>query len=294
MTETLVEPLTSSPLRGLVRQRLSSRVDRALVFLSPGGDDRVAHPWGTTACAYRRPSLAMVRRKAFDRVCWVSLVEHADTVDVEERALDGKVRGSIQRSVTWRVVDPVVATRGHLSVGEAHKWIKYDLNGRTSEVAGQQGVPVDTDFAVREAGIAYQVRSSAPTPLQPSAPAYPTEPVVPSSWGEDRNAAYHFYRSVVAQGPYGLAALWLLHHPEQAREALDWTVQNRNLLSEKASWEHSLVGLLQGLSEADRGFVGVKVAELLSGLGIPHADEALDRVRRAQPNDDAGPTGEPW
>jgi hypothetical protein len=291
MTAALTEPLTASPIRSLLRHRLSSRVDRALVFLSPEGeDDRVAHPRGAGACFHRPPSLSMVWRKVFDRVCWVSLVEYDATVNVAARTA-GPVQPTAGRPVTWRVFDPVTAARRRLPAQDVPSWIAYDMerravdSGRGEEHApGTQESAVDPveardmEWPVPEVGIAYRLLPQSAPPLPESS----TGPAVPPQWTDEQNAAYRFYRGVVAQGPHDLAALWLLHHPDQARDVLEWTVENRNLLSEKAAWEQSLVALLQGLDTADRCFVGVKVAEVLRGLGIPHAGEALDRVRDAQ------------
>ncbi|MEV0598436.1 hypothetical protein AB0I82_03885 [Streptomyces sp. NPDC050315] len=291
MTGVLVEPLTASPMRSLLRHRFSSRVDRALVFLSSEGEDRVVHPRGTSACPYRPPSLTMVRRKAFGQVCWVSLVEHDAAVDAFDRTPDGWLQPSARRTVTWWVSDPVAAARKRLLEQEVPSWIARDLAGRdgasrisggdpaqADDAAARPGSVRDMECQVPEVGIAYRVHLPAASPLPDSS----TRPAVPSDWGDEQRAAYRFYREVVAQGPCSLAALWLLRHPDQAREVLDWTVQNQTLLTDKAEWEHSLVGLLQGLSAADRGFVGIKLAELLSGLGIPHADEVLDRVQGGQ------------
>ncbi|MEU6623663.1 hypothetical protein ABZ926_23230 [Streptomyces litmocidini] len=133
------------------------------------------------------------------------------------------------------------------------------------------------EFQVPEVGVSYRIGRSLP----PSVPEPPQAADMPFVWGDERRAAYRFYREAVAQGPYSLAGLWLLHHPDQAREVLDWTVQNRSLLGDQAEWERSLVALLQGLSAEDRGFIGVKLAELLSGMGIPQADETLRRVESA-------------
>ncbi|UGQ12513.1 hypothetical protein LO772_02535 [Yinghuangia sp. ASG 101] len=74
----------------------------------------------------------------------------------------------------------------------------------------------------------------------------------------------------------------LLHHPDQAREVLDWTVHNRSLLTRQAEWEHSLVALLRGLDGMDRHLIGVKLAEILGEVGVPHADDVLRTLEREQ------------
>lgn len=274
MTASLVEPLTTSPLRSLLRLRLGSRVDRALVFLGTGEEPRVARPRHDETCPYRSPSLTMVGRRAFDRAYWVSLVEHDAVVDLQDHRTDGWHGGSTTRvSATWWVSDPALVARERLLAGDVPSWIAHDAARRSvrADTAG-------TEFQVPEAGVSYRIGRSLP----PSVPAPSETADMPFVWGDERRAAYRFYREAVAQGPYSLAALWLLHHPDQAREVLDWTVQNRSLLSDQAEWERSLVTLLQGLGAEDRGFIGVKLAELLSGMGIPQADETLRRVESVQ------------
>ncbi|WP_244502614.1 hypothetical protein [Streptomyces oceani] len=43
---------------------------------------------------------------------------------------------------------------------------------------------------------------------------------------------------------------------------------------------------LQGLTEEDRSFVGVHLAQVLSDIGVPHGDEVLRRI-----GDDGGTEG---
>jgi len=59
-------------------------------------------------------------------------------------------------------------------------------------------------------------------------------------------------------------------------------VHNRGLLTEQAVWEHQLVALLTGLKGADRRFVGVKLAEILSGIGVSQADEVLATLEQEE------------
>ncbi|MFC5953577.1 hypothetical protein ACFP51_03435 [Streptomyces pratens] len=293
MTDALVEPLTTSPMRALLGHRFSSRVDRALVFLSPEGEHRVAHPHGAGACHHRPPGLAMVRRKAFDHVLWVSLLEYDTPVHLPDRTTDGRIQPLASRTAAWRVTDPVAAARNRLRPQDVSSWIAHDLiqHGRlavnpeyTREPALGGTVRPDSvwgpEHEVLEMGIAYRIRSVVVPPAADSS----TAPVMPAAWGEEQHSAYRFYREAVAQGPHSLAALWLLRHPNQAPEVLDWTIRNQSLLNDRTSWESSLVALLQGLSDHDRAFIGVKVAEVLGDLGVPHAAEVLDRVQGAQPS----------
>jgi hypothetical protein len=115
------------------------------------------------------------------------------------------------------------------------------------------------------------------------------EVVMPSSWSQAEHDSFRFYRDLTTGGdPTGPLARWLLHHPQQAKDVLEWTVDHHDLLSghdgdlgrNGDTWENSLTSLLRDLSPADRGFLGIQMATVLRDLGVPHADEALDRVRR--------------
>ncbi|MFF1510683.1 hypothetical protein [Streptomyces sp. NPDC058326] len=273
MIDALVEPLTTSPLRSLLRLRLGTRVDRALVFLAAGEEPRVARPKRDKTCPYRAPRMTSVGRRGFDQAYWVSLVERDAVVDLQDRRSDTWAGDSTRASVTWRVADPVVVTRERLSAREVPPWIAHDAARRNLRAGMDHG-----EFEIPEVGISYRLGRSVPAAV----PQLSQTAGMPFVWGDERREAYRFYREAVAQGPYSLAGLWLLHHPDQAREVLDWTVQNRSVLSDQAEWERSLVALLQGLTTEDRGFIGIKMAELLSGMGVPQADETLRRVQSAQ------------
>ncbi|MFB7392744.1 hypothetical protein ACFVFF_34270 [Streptomyces sp. NPDC057680] len=214
----------------------------------------------------------MVGRRAFERAYWVSLVEHDAVVDLQENQADTWHGGSTRVSATWWVSDPALVARERLAAGDVQSWITHDAARRSVRADA-----VRMEFQVPEVGISYRI--GRPLPLSATAPSSAAD--MPFVWGDEKRAAYRFYREAVAQGPYSLAGLWLLHHPDQARDVLDWTVTNRSLLSDQADWERSLVALLQDLGAEDRSFIGVKLAELLSAMGIPQADETLRRVESA-------------
>jgi hypothetical protein len=137
-------------------------------------------------------------------------------------------------------------------------------------------------------GIAYRF-----LPRSPGHANLPGSPVLPAVWGAEHHEAYRFYRDVVVGGPHGLAALWLLYHPEQAKDVLEWTVAHRNVLDAPDSWERSLASVLQDLNGEHRGFIGIKLAEVLSDAGVPYGEETLRRVRDARDAGTHGLPGEP-
>ncbi|MFF5424371.1 MULTISPECIES: hypothetical protein [unclassified Streptomyces] len=270
MSDALASALTSSPLLSLFQVRWGSRVDRALVFLREDGEACLEHPRRGQAPVYPSPRFAAVGRRMFDSAWWVSLVERKAVVHL---AAPGSAHREPDRvMVTWWVCDPVIVARERLSAPDAAAWVAHDISRRGMHPVVNRG-----EYGVPEAGISYRIGRSVPPPEPRPSPGAD----IPPAWGEDRRITYRFYREALAEGPLSLAALWLLHYPEQARDVLDWTMANRGALDQHAEWEHSLVTLLQGLSAEERGFIGVKMAELLSGMGIPHADDALHRVRAA-------------
>ncbi|MFC8230655.1 hypothetical protein [Streptomyces sp. NPDC057287] len=286
MTGPLITPLVSSPVWQLLRHHLSAPSDRALVFLADTEDDdgmlppRSGDIWG-----YPRPTRRAVREGAFHSIVWVSLAEQRISVDVPRRPPKSPAR----YGVSWRISNPVVAARSQITEEQAQQLVASHIN----EHASLPGVPdplrkAPPYFATTEAvppGQPHPIHGSGLTYwfLDPPAALLPTPgsgsaPALPAGFGEAHREAYRFYREVVAGGPVGLAALWLLHQPDQAREVLDWTVAHRTLLSDPDSWEHTLAATLQSLTPEDRSFVGVNLARVLSDVGVPQGDEVLRRI----------------
>ncbi|MFF3019499.1 hypothetical protein [Streptomyces sp. NPDC057939] len=194
--------------------------------------------------------------------------------------------------VAWNVSNPVVTARSGLTEDTARRLIAQSIRGSV-EVMGAPDLlrrppvlygtaPVEPPGRPRSidgAGLTYWFLDP-PAGLLPAS-SHPAELLLPPGFGEAHREAYSFYREVVAGGPVGLAALWLLHHPDQAREVLDWTVENGKLLSERDGWERTLAAALQGLTKEDRSFIGVNLASLLSEVGVPQGDEVLRRIGEA-------------
>ncbi|WP_246150820.1 hypothetical protein [Streptomyces qinzhouensis] len=183
----------------------------------------------------------------------------------------------------------MVAARSGLTEDAVHRLIDQEICGSAGLPAGseplrQPPIPYGTvqveppgqPRRIDGAGLTYWFLDP-PAGLLP-VPADPAELLLPPGFGEVHRESYRFYREVVAGGPVGLAALWLLHQPDQAREVLDWTVAHGDLLTERDGWERTLAATLQGLTKEDRGFVGVNLARLLTEVGVPQGDEVLRRI----------------
>ncbi|KPI02323.1 hypothetical protein OK074_5324 [Actinobacteria bacterium OK074] len=288
MTGPLIMPLNSSPAWQLFRLRLSSPEDRALVFLARDGADAMMPPSGADYWGYPQPTAREVRQGKFLDIVWVSLAERQISVDIPRRPPKSPAR----YGVAWKISNPVVAARNRITEERA----RHLVVGHISENATLPGAadplrkppphlgtaevePPGQPRVIDGFGLMYWFLDP-PAALLPT-PGTSAEPALPSGFGEAHREAYRFYREVVAGGPVGLAALWLLHQPEQAKDVLDWTVNHRNLLSDKDSWERTLAATLQSLTPEDRGFVGVNLARVLSDIGVPQGDEILHRIGEA-------------
>lgn len=290
----LVAPLYSSPLWQLLRFRLGLGFpeERALVFLAADGFDRTLMHRNTDYWSHPRPTARALRQGEFPHVVWVSLVERRLPVDVLRRP----PQAPAQHEVVWKVSDPVAAARAGLTEERAEQLVREHIDGQASapgtadplrkpprHLATAAVAPPGQPLAIEGWGLTYWF-------LGPPAGLLPAgggegPPVLPVGFGEAHREAYRFYREVVSNGPVGLAALWLLHRPEEARDVLDWTVAHRDLLSDPQSWERSLAATLRSLTPEDRGFVGANVARVLSDVGVPEADEVLHRINGTGPSE---------
>ncbi|MEV6074469.1 hypothetical protein AB0L80_05050 [Streptomyces sp. NPDC052069] len=285
MTGPLITPLASSPTWQLFRHRLGSADNRALVFLADGEDDAMLPPRSGDHWGYPRPTARGVRQGDFFDIVWVSLAERRISVDIPRRPPKPPAR----YTVAWKISNPVVAARSQITEEQA----RHLVVGHISEHATLPGTadplrrppphfgtteiePPGQPRVIDGYGLTYWF-------LDPPAALLPTtgagaELTLPPGFGEAHREAYRFYREVVAGGPVGLAAFWLLQQPEQARDVLDWTVTHRSLLSDRNDWEHTLAAALKSLTPEDRGFVGANMARVLSDVGVPQGDEVLRRI----------------
>ncbi|MEU3184770.1 hypothetical protein ABZ707_11275 [Streptomyces sp. NPDC006923] len=298
MTSPLITPLNSSPAWQLLRLRFGAPEDRALVFLADNGADGMVPPRGGDYWGYPRPTGRAVRQGDFFDIVWVSLAEHRISVDIPRRPPKPPAR----YGVAWRISNPVVAARNQITEERARHLVVGHINQNATLPGAADPLrmppphfgttevePPGQPRVIDGFGLTYWFLDP-PAALLP-VPGTGAEPALPSGFGEAHREAYRFYREVVAGGPVGLAALWLLHQPEQAKDVLDWTVTHRDVLSDSESWEQTLAATLQSLTPEDRGFVGVNLARVLSDIGVPQGDEILRRISHA---DGAGDWNGPY
>lgn len=285
MTDPLIAPLASSPTWQLFRLRFGAPENRALVFIADDGADGMVPPRSGDFWGYPRPTARAVREGEFVDIVWVSLAERRMSVDIPRRPPKPPAR----YGVAWKVTNPVIAARSQITDERARQLVVHHI----SEHATLPGTPDPLRKPPPHSGTTEVEPPGRPRPIEGSgltywfldppaallpSPGSGAEPILPPGFGEAHREAYRFYREVVAGGPVGLAALWLLHQPEQAREVLDWTVAHRELLSDRDGWERTLAATLQSLTPEDRGFVGVNLARVLSDVGVPQGDEVLRRI----------------
>ncbi|MCX2970511.1 MULTISPECIES: hypothetical protein [Streptomyces] len=265
-----------------------------MVFLSRQGGDRLEPPRGTGDRGYPRPTLGEARGGRFLAVLWVSLAERRCVVELPARRPTPSARPGPRYEIAWRVHDPVVAARSALTEERAGHLIAHHLGTRAAP-PGQpdplrqppphhgtvQVVPPGEVREVPEAGLRYWLLDP-PAGFLPG-PGAGAGPTLPPVFGEAHREAYRFYREVVVGGPADLAAFWLLQHPDQARDVLDWTVAHRDLLTDRDGWERRLAATLRGLTKDDRSYVGVHLAQVLTHLGIPQGEEVLRRLHHEPP-----------
>ncbi|ARQ69986.1 hypothetical protein [Streptomyces marincola] len=273
MSTPLVEPLTASPFRSLLELRFASsaRADRALVLISHDGTALVGAGSGAWP-GHPRPTLLRVLGGSFPQSGWVSLVEQSAWLDIPPPAGDPMPRPAVRHAVTWQVGDPAVIVRNRITADTVPAWIAQHI--------AQHDVSPGAPYAVPEAGIVYRVLQQPGTGPAGAHAAPPT----PLSWDSETFDSFRFFRELISPDPRGLAAMWLLYHPQDAERVLKWSVDNRHLLLPAGpepgpdSWETSLATALRDLSPADRAFVGVTMAGLLNDLGVPEARSALDQL----------------
>ncbi|WP_407549359.1 hypothetical protein QOM21_09700 [Streptomyces sp. Pv4-95] len=293
MTDRLLTPLSSSPTWQLFRLRFGSPEGRALVFLSDDDADGLVPPRDGDYWGYPRPTVRAVREGGFFDIVWVSLAERRMSVDIPRRPPKIPAR----YGVAWKVTNPVVAARNRITEEQARQLIVHHISenatlpGTDDPLRKPPPHPGTTEVeppgrlrVIDGSGITYWFLDP-PAALLPT-PNSSATPSLPPGFGEAHREAYRFYREVVAGGPVGLAALWLLHQPEQAREVLDWTVTHRDLLADRDGWERTLAATLQSLTPEDRGFVGVNLARVLSDVGVAQGDEVLRRIGHTDGADD--------
>ncbi|MGW7293034.1 hypothetical protein ACWGIB_11695 [Streptomyces xiamenensis] len=293
---SLQQPAGHAPWREVLRSFFGSR-DRALVLEDVYGTAVVMWPrryrpaasgggdgdeWWLSAwrAAQRypdaRPSLAKAVTGHYRSAHHVDL---AETREWRAVLLPGEHGGMpVTIHLEWWVWDPARVVMD----GTRDGWdlVRTDLRHRLEKLyaAGRvNGVSLDADQVLRhlqepqsvsDRGLAYRlfdIRSrETSAELLLDAPGGGSFPHV---WTADRRAEFDFCLQAVRNGPASLAALWLLRHPDQVPEVLQWVTGHQPLLRAETDWQEEMAGLLGSLSAQEKEELSKVVKDRLTTLG---------------------------
>ncbi|MGA5731971.1 hypothetical protein ACPCI1_25425 [Streptomyces seoulensis] len=282
--ERLYHRTARPPWREIISHRWTSATDWSLVLKDEAGDyfllgrrgdpdDTGAHvPVPEEAPA---PALGGGYTEAFR----VDATEHVDTRAVGLPTVYGTE--SVDLWVAWWVHDPVRVVR----TKTVHGWhvVRTHLTSVLHHLAEAQavagsglGAPEIMQYLsgpqrLEELGLSYRVfdvrlRESG----EELSLGQEEGEGVRYSWTASRRGEYEFCLQALQAGPVSLAALWLLRHPDQVRQVLDWAVDHQNLLSPPhTDWQEELAGLLGTLTDQERKEISYLLRDRISALGRP-------------------------
>ncbi|MBM7168979.1 hypothetical protein JQK87_11230 [Streptomyces sp. G44] len=280
--ERLYFRTTRPPWREILRHRWSAAADWSLVLKDSAGDyfllGRRGDPEDTGALLpvpdeATAPGLGGDYTEAFQ----VDAAEHLDTRAVGLPTVYGTE--SVDLWVAWWVHDPVRVVRTRT----LHGWqaVRTRLTSALHHLAEAQaaagnglGAPeimqhLGLPQRLEDTGLSYRVldvrlRETGEELLL----GKDDNEGVRYSWTTSRRGEYEFCLQALHAGPVSLAALWLLRHPDQVRDVLDWAVDHQNLLSPpRSDWQEELAVLLGTLTEQERKEISYLLRDRLSALG---------------------------
>ncbi|GGZ37198.1 hypothetical protein GCM10010387_34130 [Streptomyces inusitatus] len=207
----------------------------------------------------------------------VDVTEHVDSRAVGIPTVYGTE--SVDVWVSWWVHDPVQVVRTRTMYG----WhqIRTHLSGILRQLADAQteagsglGAPeimrhLGVTQRMAEAGLSYRVfdirlRDSGEELLL----GQQENEWVRFSWTNDRRGEYDFCLQALRAGPVSLAALWLLRHPDQVQQVLDWSVGHQDLLGPAhTDWQEELASLLGTLTDQERKEISSILRDRIAALG---------------------------
>ncbi|MEV6616590.1 hypothetical protein AB0N31_22585 [Streptomyces sp. NPDC051051] len=275
-----------APWREILWQRWSGRLDRALVLRDLGGGYHLAGARHATshgavlhtgeapkeAAAFR----TRTRLRGYDSAYLVQLDEHSGTRAVALPTHYGTESVDVQ--VLWWVHDPVQVvqsrtTHGWLAVRKAldrrlrHLKEEYAADGHglaAPEMMQNLAVPRE----LPDCGLTYRATDiSAREDDGELRLGEPGDASLPYSWSDTSREEYAFCKQAVQDGPVSLAALWLIRHPDQVSQVLDWTVNHSSLVRGETNWQDEVAGLLGKLTTQERQELSEMLRDRLVALG---------------------------
>ncbi|MEU5052765.1 hypothetical protein [Streptomyces sp. NPDC021096] len=208
------------PFRQLLRFRTSPRPDTALVLIDRE-HNALCEP-GTRAS---------LMRAALGGYAEAHLVDTARRSGVWHVPLGPRPTAL---EVTWwaedprlvvlnrhRLADPWASVSAHLDGLLDAATARYRAAGR--ELTAQEFIPhLSQPQHLPHLGLSCRLET-APPEAEDFGPAIGSPPRL---WSPQRREEYEFYLQAVRTGPDALAALWLLHHPDEVRQVLEWVTDH--------------------------------------------------------------------
>ncbi|MFC8898960.1 hypothetical protein [Streptomyces cinereoruber] len=285
--ERLYTRIARAPWREILGHRWSAARDWSLVLKDVDGEyfllGRRGDPDETGAYAPALEEVAAPRLNGdYTDVFRVDATEHVDARAVSLPTVYGTE--SVDLWISWWVHDPVRvvwtrtvhgwhAVRTHLTSALRHL-------AETQAVAGAGlGAPeimqhFGTPQRLAETGLSYRVFDVRLRETNEELIIGRDESEgVRYSWTTSRRGEYEFCLQALQAGPASLAALWLLRHPDQVSQVLNWAVDHQNLLRpQRTDWQEELAVLLGTLSDQERKEISYLLRDRLSVLGHPVPD----------------------
>ncbi|MFD7499862.1 hypothetical protein [Streptomyces sp. NPDC059850] len=269
-----------APWREILRQRWSGRRDRALVLRDRYGayqvlaskrprGERSFHPAEGTAT-----SLGLFR--GYEEAFRVRLGEQPETRSVALPTAYGTV--SVDVRVLWWVHDPAQVVRSRTAFGwdAVRKNLDqclYQLEEAQSAAGRSFGAPemmhhLDPPQRLEGVGLTYRVTDVQARDMDGELRlGQAGDEGLPYSWTAHRREEYDFCIQALRNGPVSLAALWLVRHPDQVSQVLDWSVQNPALVRGDTDWQDEMAGLLGKLTAQEQQELSELLRDRLIALG---------------------------
>ncbi|MFI1825664.1 hypothetical protein ACH41E_04305 [Streptomyces sp. NPDC020412] len=280
--EQLYSRTDRAPWRQILSHRWSARSESSLVLRDFAGsyfvlgrrgdpvDSGASTPVFDDAAA---PSL----RGSYADAFLVDVTEHVDSRAVGIPTVYGTE--SVDLWVSWWVHDPAQVVRTRTMYG----WhqVRTHLNSALRQLADAQtaagsgiGAPevmqhLGVTQRMTEAGLSYRVfdvrlRESGEELLL----GQQEDESIRFSWTNSRRMEYEFCLQALRAGPASLAALWLLRHPDQVQQVLDWSVSHQELLGPAhTDWQEELASLLGTLTDQERKEISSILRDRIAALG---------------------------
>ncbi|MFJ2511170.1 hypothetical protein ACIPEL_10685 [Streptomyces griseoviridis] len=288
-TERLYHRTARPPWREILGRRWSAAQDWSLVLRDTAGDYFVLghrgdpdDPDAQVPVFSEAPAPGV--RGDYTDVFRVDATEHVDTKAIGLPTVYGTE--SVDLWVSWWVHDPVSVVRARA----VHGWhlVRTHLASALRDLAEAQtvtgnglGAPeimhhLGAPQRLEETGLSYRVfdvrlRESDEELLLGRAESEG----VRYSWTPSRRGEFEFCLQALHAGPASLAALWLLRHPDQVSQVLDWAVDHRELLSPpRTDWQEELATLLGTLTDQERKEISYLLRDRISALGRQVPDMA--------------------